>query len=90
MDDILFHSRGDTATTTLSATSKTAAPIKLSPADFQTFSGEIKDQDNHRMKAEAQIGQIAFKFLLSQDAANQDKKECDKELFNIFKNSFHE
>eukprot|EP00957_Ditylum_brightwellii_P010469 793047-Ditylum_brightwellii.AAC.1 len=40
-------------------------------------------------KQKAQIGQMAFKFLLTHDAANQEEKEQDKELFNIFKNSFH-
>eukprot|EP00957_Ditylum_brightwellii_P210198 15364664-Ditylum_brightwellii.AAC.1 len=47
---------------------KSTAPIWLSPADFLSFSGEIEDQENYRTKAEAQIGQTAFKFLLFRDA----------------------
>eukprot|EP00957_Ditylum_brightwellii_P177429 13514844-Ditylum_brightwellii.AAC.1 len=41
------------------------------------------------MKAEAQIGQTVFKFLLTCDTANQEEKEQDKELLNVFKISFH-
>eukprot|EP00957_Ditylum_brightwellii_P074172 5636095-Ditylum_brightwellii.AAC.1 len=32
---------------------------------------------------------MAFKFLLTRDASNQEEKERDKELLNVFKNSFH-
>eukprot|EP00957_Ditylum_brightwellii_P143294 10917349-Ditylum_brightwellii.AAC.1 len=34
------------------------------------------------------IGQAAFKFLLLFDATDQEEKEQDEELFNVFKNSF--
>eukprot|EP00957_Ditylum_brightwellii_P076034 5779496-Ditylum_brightwellii.AAC.1 len=32
---------------------------------------------------------MVFKFLLTHNVANQEEKEQDKELFNVFKNSFH-
>eukprot|EP00957_Ditylum_brightwellii_P049483 3753445-Ditylum_brightwellii.AAC.1 len=51
------------------------------------FLRTIEDQENFQAKAEAHIGQIAFKFLLAHDA--NGKKEQDKELYNVFKNSFH-
>eukprot|EP00957_Ditylum_brightwellii_P107300 8187370-Ditylum_brightwellii.AAC.1 len=65
---------------------KQHAPIRLSPADFPFFTGEIEEQESYKAKDEAQIGQTAFKFLLTQDAANQEEKERDKELS---KSSFH-
>eukprot|EP00957_Ditylum_brightwellii_P145696 11094005-Ditylum_brightwellii.AAC.1 len=89
MDDILSHSQGGANATLSTTSSKASASTKPSPADFLTFSGEIEDQDNYKTKVEAQIGQTVFKFLLSQDAVNQDEKERDEELFNKFKNSFH-
>eukprot|EP00957_Ditylum_brightwellii_P181847 13853257-Ditylum_brightwellii.AAC.2 len=51
--------------------------------------GVIEDQENFKTKAEVQIGQTAFKFLLSRDVVNTEDKERDEELFNIFKHSFH-
>eukprot|EP00957_Ditylum_brightwellii_P211996 15366841-Ditylum_brightwellii.AAC.2 len=45
--------------------------------------------ENCKTKAETQIGQTAFKFLPTCNAANQEEKQRDKELFNVFKNSFH-
>ena len=64
------------------------APIRLSSADFPTFSGDIDDQEKYITKAEAKIGQTAFRFLLSRDATTDDEKERDEELFNVFKESF--
>eukprot|EP00957_Ditylum_brightwellii_P155796 11860697-Ditylum_brightwellii.AAC.1 len=46
--------------TTDISTLKATAPIKLSPADFPSFSGEIKDQEDCKTEAEAQIGQTNF------------------------------
>eukprot|EP00957_Ditylum_brightwellii_P040877 3093947-Ditylum_brightwellii.AAC.1 len=65
MDNTLSDSRGDTNATLSATSSKASTPIKLSPAAFSTFSGEIEDQDNYKIKAEAHTGQTAFKFLLS-------------------------
>eukprot|EP00957_Ditylum_brightwellii_P151881 11566093-Ditylum_brightwellii.AAC.1 len=80
---------GGTQSTPGTTTVKQHAPIRLSPADFPSFTGEIDEQESYKMKAEAQIGQTAFKFLLTRDATNQEEKERDEELFNVFKNSFH-
>jgi hypothetical protein len=70
------------------AASPAPAPIRLSSSDFPKFTGDIGDQDKYRTKAEAQIGQTAFKFLLAHDATTKDEKERDEELFNVFKESF--
>jgi len=71
-------------------TTLTSAPIKLSPTDFPKFTGELDDQEMFKSKAEAQIGQTAFKFLLTRDAVTPDEMERDEELFNVFKTSFLE
>eukprot|EP00957_Ditylum_brightwellii_P005121 388967-Ditylum_brightwellii.AAC.1 len=71
-----------------SSSAKSSTPIKLSPADFPSFSGKIENQKTYKTKAEAQIGQTAFKFLLTQDAVGQEDEERDKELFNVFKSLF--
>eukprot|EP00957_Ditylum_brightwellii_P160660 12230792-Ditylum_brightwellii.AAC.1 len=73
----------------LAGKNKATAPIKLSPANFPTFTGEISEQEHYKTKAEVQIRQTAFKFLLTYDAHNQEEKEHDEELFNVFKNLFH-
>lgn len=79
------------APTTVTANATlTSAPIKLSPNDFPKFSGELDDQEMFKSKAEAQIGQTAFKFLLTRDAVSPDELERDEELFNVFKTSFLE
>eukprot|EP00957_Ditylum_brightwellii_P143406 10925031-Ditylum_brightwellii.AAC.1 len=44
----------------------------------------IRDR-HYKTKVEVQIGQTAFKFLLTRDAHNQEEKERDEELFNVFK-----
>ena len=72
----------------LRAPSPMPAPIRLSSSDFPKFSGDINNQDMYRTKAEAQIGQTTFKFLLARDANIAEEKEIDQELFNVFKNSF--
>eukprot|EP00957_Ditylum_brightwellii_P111322 8489815-Ditylum_brightwellii.AAC.1 len=51
--------------------------------------GEIEDQDNYRTNAKTQLGQKAFKTLLSCDATNQYKKGCNNELYSLFKNVYH-
>ena len=68
--------------------SSAPAPIRLSSSDFPKFSGDINDQEKYKTKAEAQIGQTAFKFLLSRDATTAEERERDEELFNVFKESF--
>eukprot|EP00957_Ditylum_brightwellii_P145750 11098625-Ditylum_brightwellii.AAC.1 len=68
---------------------KAIVSIKLSPANFPAFSGEISEHEHYKTKVEAQIRQTSFKFLLARDACNQKEKKHDEELFNIFKNSFH-
>eukprot|EP00957_Ditylum_brightwellii_P139005 10595039-Ditylum_brightwellii.AAC.1 len=80
---------GGTQSASGTTTVKQHAPIQLSPADFPSFTGEIEEQESYKTKGEAQIRQTAFKFLLTRDAANQEEKERDKELFNVFKNSLH-
>eukprot|EP00957_Ditylum_brightwellii_P058169 4411359-Ditylum_brightwellii.AAC.1 len=75
---------------TLSTTApKATALIRLLPADFPSFNGDIEEQESYKTKAEAQFGQTVFKFLLTQDAAIHDEKEREKKLFNVFKNLFH-
>eukprot|EP00957_Ditylum_brightwellii_P097171 7400508-Ditylum_brightwellii.AAC.1 len=71
------------------AASSSTASIKLSPSNFPNFSGKIANQESFMTKAEAQIGQTSFKFLLTRDAVTQEERERVKELFNIFNNSFH-
>jgi hypothetical protein len=66
------------------------SPIKLLPNDVPEFSGDIKDQEKYRTQIEAMVGQTAFKFLLNRDAETPDEKECDEELYNVFKASFHD
>lgn len=83
-----FATPTTTATGNTSSTSTYSAPIKLSPTDFLEFSGEIQDQDRYRMQIESIVGQTAFKFLLSRAPQNQEEKERDEELFNVFKRSF--
>jgi hypothetical protein len=54
-------------------------------------SEELDQQDMFKSKAEAQIGQTMFKFLLTRDAVTSaDEMQCEEELFNIFKTSFLE
>jgi hypothetical protein len=36
------------------------------------------------------VGHTAFKFLLNHDADTPEAKECNEELYNIFKASFHD
>eukprot|EP00557_Chaetoceros_sp_GSL56_P014026 CAMPEP_0176478512 /NCGR_PEP_ID=MMETSP0200_2-20121128/1227_1 /TAXON_ID=947934 /ORGANISM="Chaetoceros sp., Strain GSL56" /LENGTH=1865 /DNA_ID=CAMNT_0017874457 /DNA_START=317 /DNA_END=5915 /DNA_ORIENTATION=+ len=72
------------------STTLNSAPIKLSPNDFPKFTGELDEQEMFKSKAEAQIGQTAFKFLLTRDAVTPDEMERDEELFNVFKTSFLE
>eukprot|EP00957_Ditylum_brightwellii_P090081 6860318-Ditylum_brightwellii.AAC.1 len=72
--------------TSSSKNPKETVPIKLSPADFPSFAGEIEEQESYKTKAEAQIRQTAFKFLLTWYRMNQDERERDEQLFNIFKN----
>ena len=65
------------------------APIKLSPSDIPSFSGDIQDQDTYKTKIEAIVGQTTFKHLLSRGPNSAEEIERDEELFNLFKNSFH-
>eukprot|EP00957_Ditylum_brightwellii_P184581 14057965-Ditylum_brightwellii.AAC.1 len=73
---------GDNQSTSGTITLKATAPIQLSPVDFPSFNAEIEEQESYKTNAEAQIRQTVFKFLLTQDAANQEEKERDQELFN--------
>eukprot|EP00957_Ditylum_brightwellii_P188065 14317842-Ditylum_brightwellii.AAC.1 len=83
---IMTWSRGDRSSSSSSTgKAKAKALIQFSPADFPTFSGEIADQEHYKTKAEAQIRQTVFKFLLTLDAQDQEEKERDEKLFNIFK-----
>eukprot|EP00957_Ditylum_brightwellii_P049885 3781775-Ditylum_brightwellii.AAC.1 len=82
MNNITLWSRGNTGVTTTAPTTKATTPIRLLPADFPIFSGEIEDQETYKTKAGAQIGQMAFKFLLTRDPISPEEKERDKELFN--------
>eukprot|EP00957_Ditylum_brightwellii_P107473 8200526-Ditylum_brightwellii.AAC.1 len=52
------------STGSLTGATKSMSPICLSPTNFPVFFGEIEDQENYKTKAEAQIGQTAFKFFL--------------------------
>jgi hypothetical protein len=54
-----------------------------------SLNSQLDDQEMLKSnKAEAQIGQTAFKFLLTQDAMMSDEMERDGELSNFFKTSF--
>jgi hypothetical protein len=82
------HGTSSTSISAPRAPSPAPAPIRLSSSDSLKFSGDINDQEKYKTKAEAQIGQTTFKFLLSRDATTADEKERDEELFNVFKESF--
>eukprot|EP00957_Ditylum_brightwellii_P202388 15329937-Ditylum_brightwellii.AAC.1 len=51
---------------TLSTTApKSIASIILLPANFPSLNGDIEEQESYKTKAKAQIGQTAFKFLVT-------------------------
>ena len=58
------------------------APMKLSPCDIPSFSGDIMDQDTYKTKVEAIVGQTTLKHLLSRRPNSADEIERDEELFN--------
>ena len=68
------HGTSSTSISAPRAPSPAPAPIRLSSSDFPKFLGDINDQEKYKTKAEAQIGQTTFKFLLSRNATTSDEK----------------
>eukprot|EP00957_Ditylum_brightwellii_P085785 6525122-Ditylum_brightwellii.AAC.1 len=87
---MVWNRNGQNPSGSTTEKSKALALIKLSPADFPSFTGKIVGEEDYKTKAEAHIRQTSFTFLLSHDAWEDEEKEQDEKLFNVFKNSFYD
>ena len=67
-----------------------SSPINLSPSDMPKCTKNIRDRDKYRNQIEAIVGETAFKFILNRKPTTVEEKDQDKELFNIFRASFHD
>ena len=62
--------------------------IQLNIKDFLEISSNIKDQETYTTKVEAVLGTTSYRYLIDCNAALDDEKTQDKELYNVLKVSF--